>query len=64
MGGQDDVICKDDLASSIKTVDCKDKPDQQLGDSTKHQAHFDSLDGVSHFAIFDEIRGHSDARKR
>ena len=40
MGGQDDVICKDDLASSIKTVDCKDKPDQQLGDSTKQQAHF------------------------
>ena len=64
MGGQDDVICKDDLPSSIKTVDCKDKPDQQLGDSTKQQALFDSFDGVPHFAIFDEIRGHSDARKR
>ena len=64
MGGQDDDICKDDLLSSIKTVDCKDKPDQQLGDSTKQQAHFDSWDGVSHFAIFDEIRGHSDARVR
>ena len=61
MGGQDDDICKDDLLSSIKTVDCRDKPDQQLGDSTKQQALFD---GVPHFAIFDEIRGHSDARKR
>ena len=27
MGSHGDDICKDDLLSSIKTVDCKDKPD-------------------------------------
>ena len=30
----DDDAWKDDLLASIKTVDCRDKPDQHLGDST------------------------------
>ena len=33
----DDDAWKDDLLASIKTVDCRDKPDQHLGDSTMHQ---------------------------